>query len=119
MIWEIVFHKDFEEWWSEQNEALQDSMAMVLNLLEEFGTNLGRPYVDTLKGSLLTNLKELRVQHKGEPYRLLFVFDPQRQAVVLVGGNKAGDKRWYEKNIAIAEKRYTEYLKDTKGGTVL
>ena len=66
---------------------------------------MGRPYADTIKGSTFTNMKELRVQHDGNPYRILFVFDPQRQAVLLVGGNKGGDKRWYEKNIPIAERR--------------
>ncbi len=55
-------------------------------------------------------LVELRVQHRGDPYRLLFAFDPQRQAIVLVGGNKASDQRWYEKNIKIAEERFAEHL---------
>jgi len=119
MIWEIVFHKEFAQWWSSQSESLQDSMTMTLNLLEEHGTTLGRPYVDTIKGSALNNLKELRVQHQGLPYRLLFAFDPQRQAVVLVGGNKAGDKRWYKKNISMAEKRYFEYLEETEEGTLV
>jgi hypothetical protein len=111
-MWEIVLHKHFESWFFEQLEDLQDSIAMVFEILESEGTSLGRPYVDTLKGSSLPNLKELRVQHKGAPYRLLFIFDPLRQAVVLVGGNKGGDKQWYKKNIPIAEKLYSEYLKE-------
>lgn len=119
MIWEIVFHREFEIWFFEQSEELQNSIAMVLDILEERGANIGRPYVDTLKGSQLTNLKELRIQHCGQPYRILFIFDPKRQAVLLVAGNKTGDKRWYEKNIPIAEKRYQEYLEDTKGGEIL
>jgi hypothetical protein len=77
---------------------------------------LGRPYVDTIKGSAFTNMKELRVQYDGNPYRILFAFDPQRQAVLLIGGNKRGDKRWYEKNIPIAERRFAEYLAETNGG---
>ncbi|ELR98375.1 type II toxin-antitoxin system RelE/ParE family toxin [Gloeocapsa sp. PCC 73106] len=118
-MWEIIFHRDFEEWFFEQNEEVQNSIAMVLDTLEERGTNLGRPYVDTLKASKLPNLKELRVQHKGDPYRIIFIFDPQRQAVLLVAENKKGDNRWYEKNIPIAEKRYKQYLEETKGGEVL
>lgn len=118
-MWEIVFHRDFEVWFFEQSEELQNSIAMVLDVLEEQGTNLGRPYVDTLKMSRLPNLKELRVQHKGDPYRILFVFDPKRQAVLLVAGSKRGDSRWYEKNIPIAEKRYAQYLEETKGGEIL
>jgi hypothetical protein len=64
-------------------------------------------------------MKELRVQHDGDPYRILFVFDPQRQAVLLIGGNKRADKRWYEKNIPLAERRYIEYLEETKNGEFL
>ncbi|NES22125.1 MAG: type II toxin-antitoxin system RelE/ParE family toxin [Symploca sp. SIO3E6] len=110
MEWSILFHKKFEEWLDTQTFALQRDIAAALLVLKEFGATLGRPYVDTLKGSSLPNLKELRVQHKGDPYRLLFAFDPQRKAIVLVGGNKAGEQRWYEKNIKIAEERFAEHL---------
>lgn len=92
---------------------------MVLDILEEQGARLGRPYVDTIKGSSLPNMKELRVQHAGEPYRILFAFDPKRQAVLLLGGNKSRDKRWYEKNIPIAERRFREYLEETQGGELI
>lgn len=106
MIWEIIFHRDFEAWFFAQENALQASIAMVLDVLEEQGAGLGRPYVDTLKGSRYPNMKELRVQHDGKPYRILFAFDPLRQAVLLLGGNKGGDKRWYEVNIPIADQRF-------------
>ncbi|MEQ8974703.1 MAG: type II toxin-antitoxin system RelE/ParE family toxin [Coleofasciculus sp. C1-SOL-03] len=102
-----------------QNDEIQESIAMVLDILEEQGASLGRPYVDTIKGSSLPNMKELRVQHAGEPYRILFAFDPKRQAVLLLGGNKSGDKRWYEKNIPIAERRFREYLEETQGGELI
>ena len=82
----------------------------MLRLLQLEGPLLGRPYVDTLKGSQYPNLKELRVQHRGEPWRIFFAFDPLRQAIVLVGGNKTGDKRWYEKNMPIAENRFAQHL---------
>jgi hypothetical protein len=98
---------------------VQDSIAMVLDVLEAQGAALGRPYVDTIKGSDFTNMKELRVQHDGDPYRLLFAFDPNRQAVVLIGGNKRGDKRWYDVNIPIADRRFREYLEETSGGEFL
>jgi hypothetical protein len=64
-------------------------------------------------------MKELRVQHDGNPYRILFAFDPQRQAVLLIGGNKRGDKRWYEKGISVADKRFAEYLEETNGGELV
>ena len=116
MIWQIVFHKSFEKWFFAQNNGVQVSIAVVLDVLEEQGALLGRPYVDTIKGSAFTNMKELRVQHDGNPYRILFAFDPQRQAVLLIGGNKGGDKRWYEKNILIADRRFIEYLEETNSG---
>jgi hypothetical protein len=57
-------------------------------------------------------LKELRVQHKGEPYRILFAFDPRREALLLLAGNKAGDKRWYEKMIPLAENLFQKHLEN-------
>jgi len=78
---------------------------------------LGRPRVDTIEGSSFKNMKELRIQYKGEPWRVLFAFDPHRQAILLVGGNKSGNKRWYKENIPIADQRYQKYL-DALGGTV-
>jgi hypothetical protein len=116
MIWEIIFHEKFEEWFFGEEPDVQDSIAMVLDILEEQGASLGRPYVDTIKGSTFPNMKELRVQHDGNPYRILFAFDPQRQAVLLIGGNKRGDKRWYEVNIPMADRRFAEYLEETNGG---
>ena len=110
MTWTIIFHPAFRDWLQEQEEDTQDSIAAMLGLLKLEGPLLGRPYVDTLKGSQYPNLKELRVQHRGEPWRILFAFDPLRQAIVLVGGNKTGDKRWYEKNMPVAENRFAEHL---------
>jgi hypothetical protein len=119
MIWEIIFHEKFEAWFFAEEPDLQDSIAMVLDILEIQGASLGRPYVDTIKGSAFTNMKELRVQHDGNPYRILFAFDPQRRAVLLIGGNKRGDKRWYEVNIPIADRLFVEYLEETNGGELL
>jgi hypothetical protein len=110
MEWIIIFHPAFRDWLYEQSEDVQDSILAGLGLLKQEGPLLGRPYVDTLQGSQYPNLKELRVQHAGEPWRILFAFDPIRQAIVLVGGNKTGDKQWYKKNIPIAEERFTKHL---------
>jgi hypothetical protein len=83
----------------------------VVDLLEEKGVALGHPYSSQLKGSS-RKLRELRVQSSGQPIRILYAFDPKRQAVLLLGGCKAGDNGWYETNIPIAEKRYERYLKE-------
>ena len=59
----------------------------------------------------MSHLRELRIQHTGEPYRVLYAFDPRRYAILLLGGNKKGDDRWYEKNLPTAERLYSEHLK--------
>ena len=82
----------------------------VVRLLQEHGPQLRRPYADTLEGTNRNNLKELRVQHRGEPYRILFAFDPKREALLLIGGSKAGDKRWYKRMIPAAEATFERHL---------
>lgn len=112
MKWVVLFQTDFEQWFFEQEEAIQDTILAHLTVLKELGPALGRPSVDTLKNTKLPNLKELRIQHNGSPWRILFAFDPKRQAILLVGGNKQSDNRWYKKAIALAEKRYNKYLEE-------
>jgi hypothetical protein len=90
---------------------LQDTILMHIRLLEQYGPQLSRPYADTLANAKLRNLKELRVKYRGEPYRLLYAFDPKRQALLLIGGNKAGDKQWYETMIPKAEAIFDKHLK--------
>ncbi len=102
---------EFDSWFTPLEEALQDDILFVVRLLEEHGPQLRRPYADTLEGTSLSNLKELRVQHRGEPYRILFAFDPKREALLLIGGNKAGDKRWYKRMIPSAETIFEHHLK--------
>lgn len=111
MEWKVLLYQDFEKWLLEQNEGVRTSILSYAKLLAQFGPNLGRPHVDTLQGSTLPNLKELRVQHQGDPWRILFAFDPERQAILLLGGNKQGDKRWYKKAIPLAEARYLQHLR--------
>jgi hypothetical protein len=110
MAYTVNTSDEFDDWFSEQDEALQNSITAMVSLLIQHGPNLRRPYADTLKGSKLSNLKELRVQHKGDPYRILFAFDPRREALLLVGGDKTGDKRWYDKMILLAEKIFAQHL---------
>jgi hypothetical protein len=116
MAWNVVFDPDFKIWFYRQEQGFQDESFAVLSVLEEFGPKLGRPRVDTLEASAFQNMKELRIQYKGVPWRILFAFDPKRQAILLVGGNKTGNKRWYKENIPIADKRYKKYLEMLKEG---
>jgi hypothetical protein len=109
MAYTVNVSEEFADWFTEQEESVQNSITAMVNLLAEHGPNLRRPYADTLKGSKISNLKELRVQHKGDPYRILFAFDAKREALLLVGGNKTGDKRWYDKMIPLAEKIFAKH----------
>ena len=115
MEWQIKFDTDFESWFDAQSLAFRKEAFAVIGLLKSHGASLGRPRVDTVKGSRFKNMKELRIQFKGRPYRLLFAFDPERNAMILVGGDRGGDKRWYEKNIPIADERYQKHLDSLKG----
>lgn len=110
MAYTINFSPEFKAWWDEQDRDFKKQAAKYFRLLEEHGANLHRPYADTLEGSSLKNLKELRVQHAGDPYRLLYAFDPKREALLLIGGNKTGNKRWYKKMIPIAETIFKAHL---------
>ena len=112
MAFTVIFSPEFGNWFDEQEKSLQRAVLIYVGLLEERGPQLSRPQADTLKGSKLKNLKELRVQYQGEPYRILYAFDPQRQALLLVGGNKAGDKRWYDRMIPIAEALFARHLEE-------
>jgi len=80
-------------------------------LLEQLGPNLGFPHSSGIAGSKHSHMRELRVQHRGDPYRVLYAFDPRRMAILLVGGKKTGDDRWYDTFIPLADKLYDEHLK--------
>jgi hypothetical protein len=79
-------------------------------ILKELGPSLGRPYVDTIENSKHKNMKELRVQNKKRLFRIFFAFDPDRNALLLIGGDKRGDKRFYQRMIPIADELYDCYL---------
>jgi len=112
MKWEVVFHYEFDEEFKALGEGLQDELLAHAILLRDFGPNLGRPAVDTLKGSKYANMKELRFNREGEVWRVAFAFDPKRQAVLLVGGDKAGvdPKRFYRRLIDVADERFERHL---------
>lgn len=111
-MWTIQTRKVFEQWLEQQNDADRENVLAHLKVLREMGPGLSRPYADTLKGSSMANLKELRVQSAGEPIRVLFAFDPDRQGVILCGGHKGNEKRFYKDMIALAEAEYENHLKE-------
>src|SRR5262249_53550013 len=92
----------------------QSSIEPVVRLLEEFGPTLRRPHADTISGSRYPNMRELRVQHAGRPYRILYAFDPRRAAILLLGGDKTGDARWYDTHVPLADRLYADHLETLK-----
>ena len=115
MAWDVQYDDDFAEWFATLDEGLQDEIFASTALLRQYGPQLGRPHVDTLEDSAFSNMKEPRVQFRGDPWRILFAFDSKRSAILLVGGNKRGDKRWYEKMLPIADERFRRHLKRLQG----
>ena len=111
MPWTVTYVPEFEDWLQAQSDEFQEDLMAYVIALQDQGPQLGRPHCDTLEGSRFANMKELRVQHNGDPYRILFAFDLSRRAVLLLGGNKRGDSRWYEKNIPIADALFEKWQK--------
>lgn len=109
--WIVEFTDEFELWWLELSELVQEKCAVVVDLLTREGLNLGFPYSSSIRGSAHA-LRELRIQCGGHPYRILYAFDPQRNALLILGGDKTGNDRWYEENVPRAERIYEQYLKE-------
>jgi hypothetical protein len=114
MAWEVNTTDEYDAWFLEQGEDDQASIRMKVELLTKYGPNLPRPYADTLKGSKLNNLKELRTQTTEHVFRVAFLFDEERKAVLLIGGDKKGknEERFYKNLIKQAEKIYQQYRKN-------
>lgn len=109
-MWEVEYTDEFEAWWDKCNEAIQEDLAIAVNELSIYGPNLRYPHSSGINGSKFSHMRELRIQHKGEPYRILYAFDLRRVAILLIGGCKTGKERWYEQHIKIADALYEAYL---------
>jgi hypothetical protein len=110
MNWDVEYTDEFEDWWEALSESEQEDISASVQLLEERGSNLGFPHSSGISGSKHSHMRELRTQHNGNPYRTLYAFDPRRNAILLIGGDKTGNDRWYETHIAIADRIYDEHL---------
>ena len=110
----MEYTDEFESWWENLNEDEQESVASYVLLLEARGPMLGYPFSSGIEQSKHSHMRELRVQHGGRPYRVLYAFDPRRVGILLIGGDKTGDDRWYDKYVPIADKIYEEHLEALK-----
>jgi hypothetical protein len=113
-MWEVEYTDEFGAWWDALDEDEQESVAASVELLRQVGPHLSRPHADTLFGSKHSNMKELRTQHRGRPLRTLFAFDPRRNAILLIGGDKTGDDRFYERMIPLADRLYDEHMESLR-----
>ena len=116
MNWTVEFVDAFEKEFDEFSEAVQDVILVKAKLLELEGPQLGRPHVDTLNASRHANMKELRCNADDGVWRVAFAFDPDRKAILLTAGDKAGvsEKRFYKQLIAKADERFDDHLKQRK-----
>ena len=112
---EVEYIDYFGEWWDQLTIPEQESVAAVVNLLQEHGVKLRFPRSSGVSGSRFAHMRELRIQPEGRPYRVLYAFDPHRAAILLLGGAKTGDDRWYETNVPIADRLYEQHLKGGSG----
>jgi hypothetical protein len=110
MSWDIEYTDEFGLWWAHLSEDEQVSLVASVQLLEERGPALGFPHSSAINGSKHSHMRELRTQHDGRPLRTLYAFDPRRSAILLIGGDKTGDNRWYDTHIPIADQLYDEHL---------
>ncbi len=110
-MWDVNTTDRFDEWYDSLDDVDRSRVLSSLILLQEKGPMLSRPHADTIKGSKYPNMKELRVQSKGDPLRAFFAFDPERKGIVLCAGNKAGnEKQFYDRMIPIADSEYANHL---------
>jgi hypothetical protein len=116
MSWIVEFYQDFEPEFDALPEEVQNKLFARVSLLEVFGSELGRPHVDTLNGSRHSNMKELRFKAADGVWRVAFAFDPRRYAILLIAGDKSGgsESRFYKQLIKTADTRFDTHLAQLK-----
>ncbi len=113
--WELEYTDAFGRWWHSLSAAEQIDVAAVIDLLEAQGPALPFPFSSKVVSSRFGEMRELRIQHAGRPYRVLYAFDPRRVGILLVGGAKTGDDRWYLRKVPRADALLAAHLKWLKG----
>ena len=110
---EVIVTDEFREWYEALTEGEQESIIRGVGRLEQLGVALGHPHSSQVKGASVA-LRELRIQHDGRPYRVFYAFDPKRQAVLLLGGDKTGRDRFYEEIVPQVEAIWKAYLRESE-----
>jgi hypothetical protein len=112
--WEIEYTEEFGEWWDGLDEGAQERIRASVLLLSDYGPNLDYPHCSAVSGSRHSHMRELRVQIGGRPFRILHAFNPRRTAILLIGGDKSGNDRWYETFIPIADRLYDQHIEELR-----
>jgi hypothetical protein len=114
VAWDIEFTDEFGSWWDGLTLHEQESIDFGVGLLIARGPTLPFPYSAQIKGSKFGEMRELRVQHQGKPYRVLYAFDPLRIGLLLIGGDKTGDNNWYGRMVPLADRLFAAHLAELK-----
>jgi hypothetical protein len=114
MTWSVEVTDEFGAWFADLSEGVQDDVDRCVGLLEVKGPQLPFPMSPAIANSRHSHMRELRVQSGGEPYRVFYAFEPRRTAVLLIGGCKTGDNRFYDKMIPIADDLYDVYIDEIR-----
>ena len=113
-MWEVEYTDEFDEWWTTLSVVEQDAVAFSVGILRNEGPLLKFPYCSAVHSSKHGSMRELRSQCEGRPLRTFYIFDPRRTAILLIGGDKTGNDRFYDEMVPKADKIYDAYLKEIK-----
>lgn len=114
MSWVVEYTNEFGRWWNRLTEIQQDDVTAMVQLLTEHGPRLPFPYSSGVEASRHGVMRELRIQSGGNPLRVFHAFDPRRSAILLIGGNKAGDDRFYRRYVPLADRLYDQHLQELR-----
>jgi len=114
MGWDVEYTDEFGDWWISLSEEEQEALDVSVRLLEERGPALGFPHSSGINASRHGHMRELRTQVGGRPLRTLYAFDPRRSAILLIGGDKTGDDRWYAVHVPLADRLYDQHLEQLR-----
>lgn len=114
MAWEVEYTDEFGQWWDTLSVDEQIEINAKILLLQERGPVLPRPHSDVIVTSKHSNMKELRGGVGEAQLRVLYAFDPKRSAILLIGGDKHGNKKWYDEFVPIADKLFDQHLEELR-----
>jgi hypothetical protein len=108
--WNVEYTDEWRDWFDRLDESAQDVVSVAVGLLERAGPMLPYPHSSNIIGSRHAHMRELRIQSGGRPFRCLYALDPRRTAILLLGGDKTGSRRWYAEHVPRADRLYDEHI---------